>query len=115
MTWSSQFFNGSLCDVRHKAHNGKYDDPSKHTGAGVYTAHNDRIPIDGTTRSTESKVKKIVHKLNIISEKRSFCTSDCMTSTHHMCIMSEHLDREYFLLVDIIVVGVVTSQSNERT
>jgi len=45
--------------VRHKAHNGKYDDPSEHTGAGVYTAHNDRISIDGTRiRSTESKVKQ---------------------------------------------------------
>lgn len=60
MTWSSQFFNGSLCDVRHKAHNGKYDDPSKHTGAGVYTAHNDRISIDRTTIiSIESQVKKL--------------------------------------------------------
>lgn len=59
MTWSSQFFNGSLCDVWHEAHNGKYDYPSKHTGAGVYTAHNDRISTEGTRiKSTESQDNK---------------------------------------------------------
>lgn len=88
MTWSSQFFNGSLCDVRHKAHNGKYDDPSKHTGAGVYTAHNDRISKWKTKKSEKNGTAQTERNF------REKATSDCMTSTHHMYIMSEHLDRD---------------------
>lgn len=87
-TWGCQFLHRFLCNVRHEAYNWEDDKSGKHAGAGVDAAHNNRVPEEMAPKEDVRRQKSWGWGCYLIG-----------------CLL---------LLVDIVVVRVVASQSDKR-